>query len=153
MHFANPSPSGEKSMAEAFRTSRRIEFADTDAAGIAHFSAYFRLMEEAEHEFLRSIGLSVLLRDEEGAISFPRVRAECDYRAALRFEDVAEIDVRVLKLGRRSIGYEFAFARGGEPIARGQIVCVCCRVSNDGPPQAMAIPEWIAEKLRPFVAA
>lgn len=139
-------------MAQAFRTSRRIEFADTDAAGIAHFSTFFRLMEQAEHEFLRSVGLSVVLRDADGAISFPRVHAECDYRAALRFEDVTDIDLRVRKLGRTSIGYDFAFSRAGEPIAQGQIVCVCCRVSHDGPPRTMAIPDWIAEKLRPFVA-
>jgi acyl-CoA thioester hydrolase len=140
-------------MGDVFRTQRRIEFADTDAAGIAHFSTYFRLMEEAEHELLRSVGLSVLTRDEEGAISFPRVRAECDYRSALRFEDVAEIDVRISKIGRSSISYQFAFSRGSEAIASGEIVAVCCRVSHDAPPVAMAIPEWIADKLRRFVLA
>jgi 4-hydroxybenzoyl-CoA thioesterase/acyl-CoA thioester hydrolase len=140
-------------MPEAFRTQRRIEFADTDAAGIAHFSTYFRLMEEAEHELLRSVGLSVILSDDEGTISFPRVSATCDYQQALRFEDVADIDVRVAKIGRTSIAYEFVFSRGGEPIAQGKLVAVCCRVSHDAPPTAMPIPEWIAEKLRQFAAA
>jgi acyl-CoA thioester hydrolase len=140
-------------MAEAFRTQRLIEFADTDAAGIAHFSSYFRLMEEAEHELLRSVGLSVLLKDDEGAISFPRVHAGCDYQAALRFEDVADIDVRIAKIGRSSIAYEFAFTRGGEPIATGKIVAVCCRVSHDAAPVAMPIPAWISDKLRSFAAS
>ena len=140
-------------MGDVFRTQRRIEFADTDAAGIAHFSTYFRLMEEAEHELLRSVGLSVLLRDEEGAISFPRVRAACDYRAALRFEDVTDIDVSIAKIGRSSIEYQFTFSRAGAAIATGEIVAVCCRVSHDAPPVAMAIPEWIAEQLWRFVVA
>jgi 4-hydroxybenzoyl-CoA thioesterase/acyl-CoA thioester hydrolase len=137
-------------MAESFRTQRRIEFADTDAAGIAHFSAYFRLMEEAEHELLRSVGLSVLVKDDAGAISFPRVHASCDYQAALRFEDVTDIDVRIAKIGRSSIAYEFAFSREGTAIATGKIVAVCCRVSHDTAPVGMPIPSWIADKLRPF---
>ncbi|MEX2185990.1 MAG: thioesterase family protein [Pirellulales bacterium] len=140
-------------MPDAFRTQRRIEFADTDAAGIAHFSRYFCLMEEAEHEFLRSLGLSVLLGDDDGPISFPRVRAACDFRVALRFEDVADIDVQIEKIGRTSVAYRFAFSRGGEPIATGEIVTVCCRVSHDAPLRAIEIPPWIAEKLRPFVVA
>ena len=53
-------------MPSAYTTSRRIEFRDTDAAGIAHFSVFFTMMEEAEHEFLRHLGLSVLMRDEKG---------------------------------------------------------------------------------------
>jgi acyl-CoA thioester hydrolase len=139
-------------MGETFRTQRRIEFADTDAAGIAHFSTYFRLMEEAEHELLRSVGLSVLTRDDEGPISFPRVRAACDYRSALRFEDVTDIDVTITKIGRSSITYQFAFSRDDTAIATGEIVAVCCRVSHETPPIAMAIPEWIAEKLRRYAS-
>ena len=42
-----------------FRCRQRVEFADTDMAGIVHFSNFFRYMERAEHEFLRSLGLSV----------------------------------------------------------------------------------------------
>ena len=41
------------------RTSRRIEFADTDLGGLIHFSRYFVFMETAEHEFLNAVGTSV----------------------------------------------------------------------------------------------
>ena len=40
-------------MPEPYRTTRRVEFRDTDAAGIVHFSAFFFYMESVEHEFLR----------------------------------------------------------------------------------------------------
>ena len=56
-----------------FRTTRRIEFGDTDMAGIVHFANFFRFMESAECEFLRSRGLSVKLDWEGQAIGFPRV--------------------------------------------------------------------------------
>ena len=48
-------------MPAPFRTTRRVEFADTDMAGIVHFANFFRYMEAAEVEFLRARGLSVKL--------------------------------------------------------------------------------------------
>jgi 4-hydroxybenzoyl-CoA thioesterase/acyl-CoA thioester hydrolase len=135
-------------MSSDFVVTRRIEFADTDMAGMAHFSAYFRLMEEAEHEFLRSRGLSVLLSDDQGPISFPRASATCDYRAALRFEDTVDISVRVTRVGEKSVTYRFELTRDGKPVAEGAITTVCCRVSSEGPPIAIPIPAWIAQKLR-----
>ena len=41
-------------------TRRRVEFRDTDAAGIVHFSAFFVWMESAEHELLRAAGVPVV---------------------------------------------------------------------------------------------
>jgi acyl-CoA thioester hydrolase len=38
-------------MASEFHATRRIEFPDTDMAGIVHFSRFFVFMEAAEHEF------------------------------------------------------------------------------------------------------
>ncbi len=54
-------------MSEAYRTTRRVEFRDTDAAGIVHFSAFFFYMESVEHEFLRQLGLSVHATGGSGA--------------------------------------------------------------------------------------
>src|SRR5262249_38318741 len=68
-----------------FRTTRRIEFADTDMAGIVHFANFFRFMEVAEVEFLRSRGLSVMATIEDRTISFPRVAASCDFLRPVRF--------------------------------------------------------------------
>jgi hypothetical protein len=48
-------------MNAAFITTRRVEFSDTDAAGIAHFVAFFRWMEQAEHDLLRSVGCCRML--------------------------------------------------------------------------------------------
>ena len=48
-----------------FRCRRIVEFRDTDAAGIAHFSAFFFWMESTEHEFLRELGVRVVDNDPE----------------------------------------------------------------------------------------
>jgi 4-hydroxybenzoyl-CoA thioesterase/acyl-CoA thioester hydrolase len=64
-------------MSTLFVTSRRVEFSDTDAAGIMHFVAFFRMMEQAEHDLLRSVGLSVVMSGAAGKVSWPRVAAHC----------------------------------------------------------------------------
>src|SRR5262245_16815689 len=140
-------------MSTAFVTTRRVEFSDTDAAGIVHFVAFFRMMEQAEHDLLRSVGLSVVMHDSAGTISWPRVSAKCDFTAAARFEDVLEIEVRISRLGKRSITYAHRFLRDGKELATGEITAVCCRIKDDKPPKSIDIPATMVKKLKPFVAS
>jgi len=139
-------------MNPVFRTTRRIEFRDTDAAGIAHFSVFFLVMEQVEHEFLRSVGLSVLTSDDQGPISWPRVGAQCDYQGPVHFEDVLDIELHVARLGEKSISYEFSFSHEGRDIAVGKLTAVCCRMEPSGA-KAIAIPDWIRSKLAPWHTA
>jgi YbgC/YbaW family acyl-CoA thioester hydrolase len=127
-------------MSAVFRTSRRVEFADTDMAGIAHFSNFFRWMESAEVAFLRSRGVSVVLPWEGEHLSFPRVAASCDYLKPVRFDDLLEVSVAIERLGTKSITYAFEFSKEGEAVARGQITCVCCVVGEGQPMRGREIP-------------
>lgn len=127
-------------MAEPFRTTRRVEFADTDMAGIVHFSNFFRYMEAAEVEFLRARGLSVKMDWGEGTIGFPRVAAACDYVRPAKFPDLLDVAVTVENVGRKSVTYGFQFTRGGEVLARGRVTSVCCRVKERNELEAIEIP-------------
>ena len=131
----------------AFKTTRLIEFHDTDQAGICHFSRFFLFMESAEHQFLRSLGLSVVMEHEGGKISFPRVSSSCDYFNPVRFEDVVTVRVRVLRLGSKSITYAFSFRRGEVLIARGRMSAVCCRAGTGAALESIPIPNPIAAKI------
>lgn len=137
-------------MGTAFVTTRRVEFADTDAAGIMHFSAFFRLMEEAEHELLRSVGLSVISASERGVISWPRVHAHCDYEAAARFEDLLSLAVTIARIGEKSVTFRHEITRGGEPIAAGEITAVCCLVEPERTPTPIRIPDFFRVPLAAF---
>ncbi len=134
-----------------FRAQRRVEFRDTDAAGIVHFSVFFTYMEAAEHAMLRSVDLSVVQKDPEGTITWPRVAARADYQSAIRFEDLVDIEVHVSRLGQKSVTYEFAFSCAGRQVATGEITAVCCRLHGDGTLSSMAVPPDIAAKLRSFL--
>ena len=73
-----------------FRLQRHVQFYETDAAGIVHFSNYFRYMEEAEHALWRSAGLSISASGSE--IGWPRVNVSFEYTRPLRFEDEFELE-------------------------------------------------------------
>ena len=136
-------------MAYEFRTKRRVEFAETDAAGIAHFSNFFRYMETAEHEFLRCLGLSVHTEADGQMVSWPRVRAECAYKAPLRFEEEVEVHLTVREKHRKSITYEFHFWKpGGEHVAEGRVTVVCVAIDRaTGQMRSIAIPPSIDAKI------
>jgi YbgC/YbaW family acyl-CoA thioester hydrolase len=130
-----------------FRTTRRVEFHETDMAGIVHFSNFFRYMESAEVAFLRDRGLSVAMGWEGGPIGFPRVAAACDYFKPARFEELLDVAVTVERLGEKSVTYGFEFTRGGEVLARGKVTSVCCRVGADGGLEAVPIPAEYRRRL------
>jgi YbgC/YbaW family acyl-CoA thioester hydrolase len=132
---------------QPFRTTRRIEFADTDMAGIVHFSNFFRFMEAAEVEFLRARGLSVSLLWEGEEIGFPRVSAACDYISPARFEDLLDIMVTVENIGSKSVTFLFEFSCQGRAIARGRITSVCCRIHADRRLESFAIPPSYRQRL------
>jgi acyl-CoA thioester hydrolase len=143
-------------MATTFHTTRRVEFSDTDAAGIMHFAAFFRYMEQAEHDLLRSVGLSVVMNDEitqagGGKLSWPRVHAHCDYRAPAHYEEVLDIEVWLSRLGEKSASYSFRFAHDGRELATGEITSVCCRFVAGQKPQSVEIPGWFRARLLPYV--
>jgi 4-hydroxybenzoyl-CoA thioesterase/acyl-CoA thioester hydrolase len=134
-------------MSAVFRTTRRVEFADTDMAGIVHFANFFRFMEAAEHEFLRSRGLSVSMDWEGERISFPRVGASCDFHSPVRFEDVLDIDFELARVGSKSLTFACTFRHEGRLVARGQVSTVCCRVQPGQPLESIEVPAGIRERL------
>jgi len=136
-----------------FRCTRRMEFVETDMAGIVHFSNFFRFMESAEVSFLHSLGLSVRFQGERETYSLPRVSASCDFFRPVRFEDVVETAVTVAKLGRSSITYEFNFVHEGQPIAKGRVTCVFCRVLESDRLEPIDIPPDFRTKLQPYTAS
>ena len=135
-----------------FKLTRRVEFAETDMAGIVHFANFFRMMEAAEHAFFRSLGFSIHGHDPVSTTGWPRVSATCDFRAPLRFEDEVEIHLLVAEVRTRSIRYVFIFrkAADGAEVARGEVVAVCASVEKTtGKLSAVPITEAVRAAIQP----
>jgi len=134
-----------------FKAVRRVEFSETDAAGIVHYSNFFRYMETAEHGFFRSLGHSVVMTKFDPPLGWPRVRAECEYRQPLRFEDEVEIHLLVTEKKSKSLSYLFKFRKLNGPtpveVARGSLTVVCVTKQADGKFSATAIPREFADQI------
>ena len=134
-----------ETMSESFEYTQLVQFRDTDAAGIMHFSVYFTMMEEAEH-----VGTSVVVTSEETVISWPRVSSQCNFSGTARFEDEVQVQVSISRIGTRSITYQFTFLISGKQIADGSMTSVCCEITADGP-KSIDIPNELKQHLAPFV--
>ncbi len=133
-------------MSNEFTVKRRVQFAETDMAGVLHFANYYRYMEEAEHAYWRSVGLSVITEVDGKEISWPRVATNCEYFAPARFEDELELALVVENVGDRSVTHEVEFRCEGRRIALGRMTAVCC-TTDDGGFQPISIPEVLRQKL------
>ena len=113
-----------------FVLKRRVQFAETDLAGVLHFSNYYRMMEEAECAFWRSLGKSVLDTDPDAKVGWPRVASSCTYLAPVRFEDELELALSIVEVGTTSVTWAVEFRRGGKPVAQGRMTSVCCAMTG-----------------------
>jgi acyl-CoA thioester hydrolase len=133
-----------------YKVRRRVEFFETDMAGIVHYSNFFRYMEAAEHEFFRSLGFSVVTRPANPLLGWPRVRAECDYKQPLRFEDEFEVHMLVTEKKSKSLSYQFRIRKlNAQPpveVARGALTVVCV-THQGGAMKAAVIPPEIADQI------
>lgn len=130
-----------------YRITRRVQFAETDTAGVMHFSNYFRWMEEVEHAWFRSLGMSVVQPHAVGTVSWPRIMVSCEYFAPVRFEDEVELHLQVMSLSDKSMTYEVTFLKNGQKTARGRTKAVCCRTFDGGRFESIPIPQDIRAKM------
>jgi YbgC/YbaW family acyl-CoA thioester hydrolase len=138
-------------MACEFKLTRRVEFHETDLAGIVHHSNFFRYMEAAEHAFFRSLGFSIATHQVEPPVGWPRVRAECDFKSPLRFEDEVEIHLLVEEKKSKALTYRFRLTKLNAPaprlVAQGRLTVVCVTRNAEGSMTATTIPNEIADKI------
>jgi acyl-CoA thioester hydrolase len=116
-----------------FYHRRMVEFADTDLAGLMHFSNFFRFVESAEHAFFRSLGFRVHTADGSDHQGWPRLEVSCSYLRPARFEQTLEICLRLEEIRTSSLRYSFwIFAEGEKrqaPVATGS--CAIVHVALD----------------------
>ncbi len=130
-----------------FSIEFRVPWVDTDAAGVVHFSNYFRYCERAEEEFLESLGLRYTDQGwGDSDIWYPRVHAECDYRYPLWYGDRARVEIVSVTPGRRSLEYRFLIKN----LTRDRLSAECRVVvvsASKSRSEAVELPRILLEKL------
>ncbi len=129
-----------------FRYARRVQFAETDLAGLVHFTHFFRYMEEAEPALWRAAGMSIAKAGE--TTGWPRLAAAFDFKAPLRFEDEFDVLVRIADVSRRTLQYEFTLMQGDVLIGRGTITTGLVSKASGGPLKLLELPQDVVARLR-----
>ena len=132
-------------MPSEYRLKRRVQFYETDMAGIVHFSWFFRYMEEAEHALWREAGLSIAPRRAD--FVFPRINAAFEYHSPLRFEDEFDVYIRVAAMTDKTMRYACEMTRDQTKIATGSLTIVCATRNGDEM-KAVSFPPEIAAKFQ-----
>lgn len=123
-----------------------MQFAETDLAGMVHFSNFFRYMEEAEHALWRAAAMSI---DSVGsAYKWPRVSAAFDFKRPLRFEDEFEVHVGIANVTTRTIQYNHTIMRGDVTVGVGTVTAACVQLGADHILKAVEIPADVLTRLR-----
>lgn len=124
----------------SFSVPIRVRFADTDAQGIAHNSAYNVWFEVARVEYLRAFaGGYQALRDK--GIEAIVLESLCRYRIPVRFDDELVVNTRCVGLRGARFRYEYAITRGEELVADGHTEHACVDGVTMRPTR---VPDWLA---------
>lgn len=137
-------------MSTGFYYHRPLRFADTDMAGVAHFSAILNLVEEAWHAWLAKLGESVHpAHAPQGAepVCWPIVSISSDFRHPVRFQDDVRVLLNVERLGARSLKLRFTLEGPRGEFASGSLATACTTQNADGTWSARPIPAGLAAKL------
>lgn len=122
---------------------RAIRFADTDAAGVAHFSRLLPIVEEAVHDFFHKRGIAIL----DAANAWPVVSIRADYSSACRFGDEISLALCIDRIGKSSLAFSFeARDPSGSTCFAGAITLCHVNPSQHAP---TPIPEKTRDALHP----
>jgi acyl-CoA thioester hydrolase len=132
-----------------FKTTYRVSWVDTDAAGVVHFSNYFRIFARAEEEMYMQLGVAFDEIRQKYNFWLPRVEALCKFKAPARFGDVLEVNLAVEEIMDRALKYSFMIVnkKSEQLIAEGHVVVV---VTDKNFGHAVSVPEELIEKLKTY---
>ncbi|AOS43211.1 1,4-dihydroxy-2-naphthoyl-CoA hydrolase [Lacunisphaera limnophila] len=138
----------------SFTITRRVEFHETDAAGLMHFSNFYRWMEVCEHEWFRAHGLPMMTASPDGLNrGWPRRDSTCTHLRPLRCGDVVRVRATLAECGENTLTFAFLFEkdRAGRwtEVAHGRMTTVHVRQDSSGRMEAEPVPAAVRAALAP----
>ena len=133
-------------------STRRIEFSETDMAGLVHFSNFFKYMETAERDFFEAAGVDLIHTKPGELVGWPRARAECKFSAPLRFGETIDIHIAVKAMKDRSIDFQFRIFRRNDDGSRtqcgkGHMTTVLTELTAKGELSSIELPAHVRENI------
>ena len=112
--------------AKPFEWPIRVYYEDTDAQGVVYYANYFRFLERARTEWLRTFGYQHYTLADENFL-FVVQSANVRYVTPARIDDQLEVQVQLEKLGRASFEFVQRVMRGTELLCEANVRVGCIR--------------------------
>lgn len=125
----------------------RVRYAETDQMGVVYHSNYLIWCEIGRTDFLRRLGTSYALLEDEG-LKLAVADAQIRYHAPARYDDVIEIETWIEKAQSRALTFGYEIFRA-EPGPRHRLVTASTRlVALGGDSAPRKIPPDLLELFR-----
>ena len=129
---------------KVFRWPIRVYYENTDAGGVVYHSDYLKFYERARTEWLRSLGFEQPeLRVQDGVIFVVR-GMRIEYLQPARFNELLQVESRLVELGRSRFFFEQTLLRGEDLLNRARVEVVCV---TDGSFKPVALPARIRQQF------
>lgn len=117
----------------------RVRYAESDPMGIAHHSAYAPWFEMGRTELLRDDGVSYADLEQRAGVFLAVVSIEIRFKKPARYDDLVDLETRLVEVSRVKIIHEYELRRGREILATAKTTLAC--LDRDG--RLQPIPEVI----------
>ena len=122
----------------------RVRWAEVDKQDIVFNGHYLAYFDVAITEYWRSVGVPYPSIMERWGTDLFVVKATIEYHGPARYDDMLDIGVRVVRIGRSSLQFEMAIFRGGEKLIGGELIYVN---ANPSTRKARPVPDALRELI------
>ena len=129
-----------------FAYERQVRFEEVDAAQIVFFARFLNYAHEAMEALLGGLDGGYIRLVNERRIGMPAVHVSCDFRAPLRFGDVARIETRAARIGNKSVTFRYEFFRKKDGVHVATVEHVCAVTDLDAM-RAIPVPDDVRALL------
>lgn len=112
-------------MAATFAYPVRVYYQDTDTGGVVYHGSYFNFMERARYEWLRDLGFTVDNMLQSHKMIFLIRSLSIEYFKPAHLDDLLDITVRVMEIGRSRITLQQQILREQKVLAEATVHAVC----------------------------
>jgi 4-hydroxybenzoyl-CoA thioesterase len=129
-----------------FVYERTVRFEEVDAAGIVFFPRFLSYAHEAMEAMFAGLEGGYVRLVTKRRIGLPAVHVSCDFRAPLRFGDLARIETRVARIGNKSVTLHYELSRTADGVSVATVEHVCASTDLDAM-RAVPVPDDVRALL------
>ena len=129
-----------------FSTQLTVNFGDTDPASLVYFPNIFHYCHiTMERFFEQQCGVAYSNLISEHRLGFPTVQIQAEFKNVMKYGDVIDVEMRVTKVGNKSLSFSYALVRQGIVCAEVSQVVVAMDLDSH---RSVEIPESLREALQ-----